>query len=207
MCGSSSCGAHMGKEQEGMPFVPEEDLDLHEDFKPIIAENGLIRQPSSSQEDHTTGTDLAGRTFTHMDTVQDLVQIRSAEEKLIDIELPPPSQESTLSTKDEKKIPPVEDAPQEQKKKGPRAPKEQDLPAIQVLKNTPKKKNKKLKLFQRKKKGKKPVDSRSPAQAVPSAKAEDTISLSFEGEDVLQLESKANKNSEKKSRPQPGRAR
>ena len=25
--------------------VPEEDLSLHEDFAPIIAENGLIRQP------------------------------------------------------------------------------------------------------------------------------------------------------------------
>ena len=67
----------MSEKNEGMPFVPEEDLDLHQNFQPIIAENGLIR-PKKLPEDLTVSPDT---TFTRMDTVQDLVQIRSAEEK------------------------------------------------------------------------------------------------------------------------------
>ena len=70
----------MSEKNEGMPFVPEEDLNLHENFQPIIAENGLIRpqKPPQIPEDLATSPDL---TFTRMDTVQDLVQIRAAEER------------------------------------------------------------------------------------------------------------------------------
>lgn len=67
----------MSEKNEGMPLVPEEDLDLHQNFQPIIAENGLIR-PKKLPDDLTISPDT---TFTRMDTVQDLVQIRSAEQK------------------------------------------------------------------------------------------------------------------------------
>ena len=69
----------MGKENEGMPFVPEEDLDLHQNFQPIIAENGIIRP--KKQEIPVDLTVSPDTTFTRMDTVQDLVQIRSAEQR------------------------------------------------------------------------------------------------------------------------------
>ena len=52
--------------------VPEEDLSLHENFAPIIAENGLIRQPVKPPTSDT---------ITVSDTVQDLVELRQAEKK------------------------------------------------------------------------------------------------------------------------------
>lgn len=69
----------MSEHNEGMPLVPEEDLNLHENFQPIIAENGLIR-PNKSEipEDITV---LPDAMLTRIDTVQDLVQIRQAEEE------------------------------------------------------------------------------------------------------------------------------
>ncbi len=67
----------MNKDHQGMPFVPEEDLDLHEDFKPIIAENGIIRQKLAP--DAETEVSSLNGTFTRMDTIQDLVELRSAE--------------------------------------------------------------------------------------------------------------------------------
>ena len=70
----------MSEKNNGMPFVPEEDLDLHENFQPIIAENGLIR-PSKPVEVPQNLTVSPDTTFTRMDTVQDLVQIRQAEEQ------------------------------------------------------------------------------------------------------------------------------
>lgn len=76
----------MSKENEGMPFVPEENLDLHEDFAPIIAENGVIRpKVDPHQVEELT---IADTTFTRMDTVQDLVQIRSAEQQAVPQEKP-----------------------------------------------------------------------------------------------------------------------
>ena len=69
----------MSEKNEGMPLVPEEDLNLHEDFQPIIAENGLIRpQKQEIPDDFTV---LPDATFTRMDVVQDLVEIRSAQQK------------------------------------------------------------------------------------------------------------------------------
>ncbi len=57
-------------------FVPEEDLSMHENFAPIIAENGLIRQPQLPDEETILTASL-----TRIDTVQDLVEIRQAEKK------------------------------------------------------------------------------------------------------------------------------
>ncbi len=67
----------MSKENEGMPFVPEEDLNLHENFEPIIAENGVIG-PSEEKREEVPVPDAWA---TRMDTVQDLVALRSAQEK------------------------------------------------------------------------------------------------------------------------------
>ena len=54
--------------------VPEEDLNLHENFSPAIAENGLIRQPKAPE------TDPEGLPafLTQTDTLQDLVALRHA---------------------------------------------------------------------------------------------------------------------------------
>lgn len=68
----------MNNNHEGMPFVPEEDLDLHEDFAPIIAENGVISPKVDPRE--ATKLSVADTTFTRLDTVQDLMQIRSEEQ-------------------------------------------------------------------------------------------------------------------------------
>ncbi len=78
----------MSEHNEGMPFVPEEDLNLHENFQPIIAENGLIRptQPKEVPQHITTSPDT---TFTRIDTIQDLVQIRHAEEESKAAKTPP----------------------------------------------------------------------------------------------------------------------
>ncbi len=91
----------MSKDEQGMPFVPEEDLNLHEDFKPIIAENGIIRPKPVPDEEFFTSL---GGTFTRMDTIQDLVELRTAEEKARDKkskegELPqqPPSQDPSFA--------------------------------------------------------------------------------------------------------------
>ena len=61
-------------------YVPEENLDLHENFSPAIAENGLIR-PAPVEPDPETVGDFADLTYTRMDTVQDLVALRSAKEE------------------------------------------------------------------------------------------------------------------------------
>ncbi len=58
--------------------VPEEDLNLHEDFAPVIAENGLIRQPQLPTLDEAT-TSLPAF-LTQTDTLQDLVQLRRLEQ-------------------------------------------------------------------------------------------------------------------------------
>lgn len=75
--------------------VPEEDLSLHEDFAPIIAENGLIRQketPKTQQDDPLA---------TRMDVVQDLVALRSHAKK----EAPPPMPDmEEFSTKSHRKF-------------------------------------------------------------------------------------------------------
>ena len=55
-------------------FVPEEDLSLHENFAPIIAENGLIRQPEVPQPEEIVTAHL-----TRIDALQDLVQLRQAQ--------------------------------------------------------------------------------------------------------------------------------
>ena len=81
----------MSEHNEGMPFVPEEDLNLHENFQPIIAENGLIRptQPKEVPQHITTSPDT---TFTRIDTIQDLVQIRHAEEESKAAKTPQPKE-------------------------------------------------------------------------------------------------------------------
>ncbi len=56
--------------------VPEEDLSLHEDFAPIIAENGLIRQPKAPE----VREESLPAFLTQLDTLQDLVQLRQAEQ-------------------------------------------------------------------------------------------------------------------------------
>ena len=70
----------MSENKEGMPFVPEEDLDLHENFSPIIAENGVIRPPASKRQESEEDATVSDAMFTRMDTIQDLVQIRSLEQ-------------------------------------------------------------------------------------------------------------------------------
>ena len=72
--------------------VPEEDLSLHEDFAPIIAENGLIRQPKVPAEE-----EILTSTLTRIDTFQDLVQIRRAEKEKT---LPPQPVPQELSTQE-----------------------------------------------------------------------------------------------------------
>ncbi len=57
--------------------VPEEDLSLHEDFAPIIAENGLIRQPKAPEVD----VESLPAFLTRIDTLQDLVELRHAEQE------------------------------------------------------------------------------------------------------------------------------
>ena len=57
--------------------VPEEDLNLHEDFSPIIAENGLIRQPKAPE----VNEESLPAFLTRLDTLQDLVQLRHAEQE------------------------------------------------------------------------------------------------------------------------------
>lgn len=57
--------------------VPEEDLNLHENFAPIIAENGLIRQPKTPEVDVESLPDF----LTRLDTLQDLVELRHAEQE------------------------------------------------------------------------------------------------------------------------------
>lgn len=61
-------------------FVPEEDLNLHENFAPAIAENGRIRQlsPDEIPADAFAWMDDPSTRF---DTVQDLVAIRRAEKQ------------------------------------------------------------------------------------------------------------------------------
>lgn len=56
--------------------VPEEDLSLHENFSPIIAENGLIRQPKAPEVEVDSLPDF----LTRLDTLQDLVELRHAEQ-------------------------------------------------------------------------------------------------------------------------------
>ncbi len=72
--------------------VPEEDLSLHEDFVPIIAENGLIRQPKVPAEE-----EILEGTLTRIDTFQDLVQLRRAEKEKT---LPPQPVPQELSTQE-----------------------------------------------------------------------------------------------------------
>ncbi|MBO5910838.1 MAG: hypothetical protein J6Q05_01405 [Elusimicrobiaceae bacterium] len=57
--------------------VPEEDLNLHENFAPIIAENGLIRQ----HEDPEVSEESLSDFLTRLDTLQDLVALRHAEQE------------------------------------------------------------------------------------------------------------------------------
>ncbi len=57
--------------------VPEEDLNLHENFAPIIAENGLIRQPEAPEVSEESLPDF----LTRLDTLQDLVALRHAEQE------------------------------------------------------------------------------------------------------------------------------
>ncbi len=89
-----------------MPFVPEEDLNLHEDFQPIIAENGIIRPKKQEiPEDLMVSPDT---TFTRMDTVQDLVQIRRAEQKAKEEKQKSESaQASSSDKKSEQKLPEI----------------------------------------------------------------------------------------------------
>ena len=57
--------------------VPEEDLNLHENFAPIIAENGLIRQPKAPEIE----AESLPAFLTRLDTLQDLVELRHAEQE------------------------------------------------------------------------------------------------------------------------------
>ncbi len=78
-------------------FIPEEDLSMHENFAPIIAENGLIRQPQVPDEEVILTSSL-----TRIDTLQDLVQIRQAEKKEKTLPPQPIPQELTSSPQGEK---------------------------------------------------------------------------------------------------------
>ena len=80
-------------------FVPEEDLSLHENFAPIIAENGLIRQPEVPDEEVILTASL-----TRIDTLQDLVQIRQAEKKEKTLPPQPIPQELTPSVAEAKTV-------------------------------------------------------------------------------------------------------
>lgn len=113
----------MSKDNEGMPFVPEEDLNLHENFAPIIAENGVIR-PSEEKREEIPVPDAWA---TRMDIVQDLVALRSAQEKEkspkeTSAQASLPSlQEDKLQEKEPNPIPtaeqkPIKPAPAEDKK-------------------------------------------------------------------------------------------
>ena len=115
----------MGKENEGMPLVPEEDLNLHENFQPIIAENGLIR-PNKSEipEDITV---LPDAMFTRIDTVQDLVQIRQAEEE----------QSKQQAQPVEEVVPAAQPLPSEEEKTAPVSPVQpQELPKSEEILQT-----------------------------------------------------------------------
>ena len=57
--------------------VPEEDLSLHENFAPIIAENGLIRQKKAPE----VNEESLPAFLTRLDTLQDLVELRHAEQE------------------------------------------------------------------------------------------------------------------------------
>ena len=57
--------------------VPEEDLNLHEDFSPVIAENGLIRQPKAPEMNEESLPAF----LTRLDTLQDLVALRRLEQQ------------------------------------------------------------------------------------------------------------------------------
>ncbi len=58
--------------------VPEEDLSLHENFSPAIAENGLIRQLPADEVPENAFAWMDDPS-TRLDIVQDLVKIRQAE--------------------------------------------------------------------------------------------------------------------------------
>ena len=81
-------------------FVPEEDLSMHENFAPIIAENGLIRQPEVPDKETILTASL-----TRIDTLQDLVQIRQAEKKEKTLPPQPVPQELTSSAPEAKTVP------------------------------------------------------------------------------------------------------
>lgn len=88
----------MSENKEGMPFVPEEDLDLHENFSPIIAENGVIYPSASKHQESKEDLPAPDATFTRMDTIQDLVQIRSLEQKSEETAQQLPPEESAVSS-------------------------------------------------------------------------------------------------------------
>ncbi len=109
-------------------YVPEENLDLHENFSPAIAENGLIRPPV--EPDPETVGDFADLTYTRMDTVQDLVQLRSTKEE------PPKEPAEEKKPQEQKKQPasqPKEPAPQAQVPIQVRQPEEPAQPSEKTL--------------------------------------------------------------------------
>ncbi len=128
-----------------MPFVPEEDLNLHEDFSPIIAENGVIRQSADQREDVPLPDPLA----TRMDIVQDLVALRSSQEKEKLKEEDAPSQPAASSPQEEK--------PQEQKQE----PLASEQAPVQPIQNEgekkPKKERRAPRFFKKKKKAASPA--------------------------------------------------
>ena len=177
-------------------FVPEEDLSMHENFAPIIAENGLIRQPEVPDEEVILTASL-----TRIDTLQDLVQIRQAEKKEKTLPPQPVPQELTSSvptaetvsssvvpsnpehsfaiTSEEKPTLDLASAPQE----GGRSSGEGEntptttLPAVipaatTALMTTGKTKRRKPSLFKKRKKSKKQANPQPPATppATPAPK-------------------------------------
>ena len=177
-------------------FVPEEDLSMHENFAPIIAENGLIRQPEVPDEEVVLTASL-----TRIDTLQDLVQIRQAEKKEKTLPPQPVPQELTSSvpaaetvsssvvpsnpehsfaiTSEEKPTLDLASAPQE----GGRSSGEGEntptttLPAVipaatTTLMTTGKTKRRKPSLFKKRKKSKKQANPQPPATppATPAPK-------------------------------------
>lgn len=144
----------MSKDNEGMPFVPEEDLNLHENFAPIIAEDGVIG-PSEEKREEIPVPDAW---TTRMDTVQDLVALRSAQEKEKPKEEKPkegqPSSQAALPSLQEEKITPLppekenkesQQPPQTEDKKEVLPPQEESRPREVVEQNAPSPKDRKKK--------------------------------------------------------------